>query len=817
MLRNTFTAFYRSFTRHPLYALLNLLGLSFGIAVFITLGLFFRFETTFDQWLPNASKLYVVENAWKFAAVRTDPEPWTNGGMLDDIKSENPQQVGTRLWDFKATVHIGANSTQEEGLLVDSAFFKVFDLPLLAGSKATALASPDNVVVSKAMTDKYFPGEAAGNLIGKTVRLTDEEGTHDYRISAIIDALPNTTTSTFDFVRLLNRSLIDRTRGWERYGSQRLQTVLVFDRPKDAADMNARFPAFIDRHAANQFGDDKPSHILKSIVVPLTTLHLEDEKTRTAVYVLGIVGILAFLIAAINYINLATARAGMRAKEVAVRKTLGATQGALRTQFLCEALLTTIIAALIGLSIVELSLPHINSFGDLKLKLDYAGEAIPLALAGAFIVLVGLLAGLYPAFVLSGFKPAQVLASSRTPAGGRMAIRLREALVVLQFAIVIAFFIMGAGFLSQLNHMKTADIGFKREGLMISDSTYDPALSNPQREAIWAAFRNLPGVIAVAGANSAPGDNSLTNNTDVSREGHVGRRPSSSYTFVGPDYFKAYGGSVIAGRMLDPSRGEDVYIRWVNGEAEDPPRGEIANVMINRTAAETLGFKSPQDAPGKVLDFDDYKVRVAGVIEDMRFRSPKEKVAPMLYLMDLTPYQHAITGVRYAGVPETVMRQRMEKAWKAIAPQVPFKAVSGVENIDAYYKPDRNRSNLFSIGAGIAALIGCIGLYGMAAFNTSRRAREIGLRKVLGASSGKVVGLLVGQFLRPVLLANLIAWPLAWYALSQWLSQFDDAVALDPLIFVAATLVAMTIALLTVGGLALASASTEPGKALRHE
>jgi len=189
----------------------------------------------------------------------------------------------------------------------------------------------------------------------------------------------------------------------------------------------------------------------------------------------------------------------------------------------------------------------------------------------------------------------------------------------------------------------------------------------------------------------------------------------------------------------------------------------------------------------------------------------------MLYLMDLTPYQHAITGVRYAGVPETVMRQRMEKAWKAIAPQVPFKAVSGVENIDAYYKPDRNRSNLFSIGAGIAALIGCIGLYGMAAFNTSRRAREIGLRKVLGASSGKVVGLLVGQFLRPVLLANLIAWPLAWYALSQWLSQFDDAVALDPLIFVAATLVAMTIALLTVGGLALASASTEPGKALRHE
>lgn len=817
MLRSTFTAFYRSFTRHPLYALLNLLGLSFGIAVFITLALFFRFETTFEQWLPRADRIYAVENAWKFASVHTDPEPWTNGGMLDDIKSENAQQVGTRLWENNVTVHVGANSTQEEVMLVDPDFFKVFDLPLLTGNKASALASPDSVVISKTMADKYFPGQKLASLPGKTVRLTDQQGTHDYRISAVSRALPDTTDYKFDFVRILTRQYMDSVNGWERYGSQRLQTILVFDDPKQAAEMNRRFPAFIDRHAGNQFGTDKPSAILRSTVVPLTSLHLQDEKTRTAVYVLGVVGVLAFLIAAINYINLATARAGMRAKEVAVRKTLGATQGSLRTQFLCEALLTTVIAALIGLSIVELSLPLINSFGDLKLKLDYQGESIALALAAAFIVLVGLLAGLYPAFVLAGFKPAQVLASSRTPAGGRMAIRLREALVVLQFAIVIAFFIMGAGFLSQLQHMKSADIGFRREGLLIVDSTYDPALTNSQREAIWAVFRALPGVMSVTAANSAPGDNSLTNNTTVSREGHVGRRPSSSFTIIGPDYFATYGGTLMAGRLLDPARGEDVYIRWVNDEQQDPPRDEIANVVINNSAMITFGFKSAPEAVGKLLDFDDYKVRVAGVIEDMRFRSPKEKVAPMVYLLDLHPHAHSITGLRYSGMPEPAMRSRMEQAWKSIAPQVPFKAVSGVENIDAYYKPDRNRSNLFSVGAGVAALIGCIGLYGMAAFNTSRRAREIGLRKVLGASSGKVVGLLVGQFLRPVIVANLIAWPLAWYALTQWLSQFDDAVELNPLIFVAATVVATVIALVTVGGLALTSASTEPGKALRHE
>jgi putative ABC transport system permease protein len=819
MLKSTFITFFRSFTRHPLYALLNLLGLSFGIAVLITLSLFFRFETTFEQWVPNVDKLYTVQNSWNFSGQFTAPEEGVSGQLLTDLQTDYPDLVGTRLWDQDVTVHSGAQSNRENEMVVDGNFFSVFDIPLVAGSKSTALSSPNAVMITQSLASKYFPGQKPAILIGRTMRLTDDEDTHDYRISAVLADIPANSQlsadkgrSRMDVIRLLTPQHTDLISNWKNYGSQRLLTILKMT-PERAARFNTDMPAFLDLHASAGFAPDVPHTILHVKAFPFKDVHLQNEKTRSSVYVLALVGMLAFLIAAINYINLATARAGMRAREVAVRKTLGATQGQLRTQFLGETVLVTLAAMLVGLSLVELSLPFINSFGGLTLKMDYLRDGLTLGAIGGFVMAVGFLAGLYPAFVLAGFKPAQVLAASRTPAGGRWAIRTREALVVLQFAVVIAFFIMITGFFSQIRHMKDADLGFSREGVLITSSTFDSAVTDAQREAVWAALRALPGAVAVTAGNGAPGDSSQTNNTLASVPGFVGtREPSVSYVFTGRDYFKTYGGRLIAGRDFDPNRADDEYI---DGDARKP--GQISNVVANRSAVILLGLKSPDAAIGQLLNFDDAQVRIIGVVEDMRFRSPKHKVASTLYVHYAHPHRHAITGLRYSGVSEPVMRARMQTVWRQIAPNVPFDTTSVAENIDRYYKPDRNRTNLFSTGAGIAALIGCIGLYGMAAFNTSRRMREVGLRKVLGASRGQVTRLLVGQFLRPVLIANLFAWPAAYFALKNWLSQFDDPIALNVGYFVVASLVALLIALLTVAGLAMASASTEPGRALRHD
>ena len=818
MLKSTFTAFFRSFTRHPLYALLNLLGLSLGIAVFITLGLFFRFETSFDRWIPNGASLYAVETAWTLNGIRSDPSPATAGAVLDDMRTDYHVN-GTRVMDNGVTVHVGAQSTHEGIERVDANFFDILGVPLVAGDVRTAL-TPGNVILSKAMVDKYYPGSSPAAVIGKTLHLTDDEGTADYRVSGVIADPPDNSDLTYSFIRVLTPSYMDSMGNWKHYGSQRLLTI-IRTTPEDAARLNTQLPAFVDRHASADFKPDVPHTIMRLSLYPARNLHLQDPKTKAAINILGLVGLLAFFIAAINYVNLATARAGMRAKEVAVRKTLGATQGSLRTQFLGEALLITLIAALIGLSLVEVTLPWINSFGDLHLKLDYADTDLIVALtAGAsFILAAGVLAGLYPAFVLAGFKPAQVLASSRTPAGGRWAVRLREALVVVQFAVVIVFFIMIIGFFSQLRHMKTADLGFTRDGVMITSSTYDTALSDAQRDAIWQAFRALPGVVSVTAGNTAPGDESETNGTEIAPPGYTGPTMSINWVKTGPDYFQTYGGHLLAGRWLDMAHGEDQFYRHVDGKTLTHDDGTVViNVLINREALRYLHFANAQAAIGQAMTFDGNRpVRVVGVIENMRFHSPKDHLPASLYVLDPQPYDHAVTGVRYGGASVIEMKARMAQAWRQIAPDVPFDAVSAADNLDNYYKPDRNRSNLFSMGAGVAALIGCIGLYGMAAFNTSRRSREIGLRKVLGASSGNVTGLLVGQFLRPVIIANLVAWPAAWYGLRQWLGQFDDAVAISPWFFVAATAFAVLIALVTVGGLAMASAGTEPGKALRHD
>ena len=817
MLGSTVTAFYRSFTRHPLYALLNLVGLSFGIAVFITLGLFFRHETTYERWLPNIDRIYAVEVRWSLNGVTTDPSIHTSGAALEDLKADY-QVHGTRIMDRSVTVHVGAQATGETAQRVDPEFFTVTGLALVAGDAATALDAPDKVVLTRAMADKYFPGQAAGTILGKIVRLTDDEGTRNYRISGVMATPPDNTDLPLKFVRLLTPAYTTASDGFHNYGSQRLTTLVLAD-PAAAAHLGPLLPAFLDRHAAKDFKPTVPHIVLHLSLYPLRDVHMQDAKTRTNVFALGIVGLLAFFIAAINYVNLATARAGMRAREVAVRKTLGASQGLLRTQFLCEAALTTLVAALIGLSLVELSLPLINAAGGLSLKLDYVAEGLPLALAGVFVLLAGLLAGLYPAFVLAAFKPAQVLAASRTPAGGRWAVRTREALVVVQFAVVVAFFIMIAGFFAQLQHMKSVDLGFRRDGVLVTQSTYDPALSDGQRDAVWSAFRATPGVVAVTAGWTAPGDDSESDGATIMPDGYTGPFKSIQWVRVGRDYFTTYGARLVAGRWLDPARGDDQFIhRDAAGKRLPDVPNEVDNIIINQKALKLLGYASPEAALGRTAVFDEtHHVRIAGVIADMRFHSPKIPLPPTVYLLDPQPFEVAITGVRYAGVPETVMRARLAAAWRGIVPDVPFTATSATDNLDAYYKPDRNRTNLFSVGAVIAALIGCIGLYGMAAFNTSRRAREIGLRKVLGASRGQVTGLLVGQFLRPVLLANLIAWPVAWLALRQWLAQFEDAVPISPVYFIAATAAAILIALVTVGGLALINARAEPGKALRHD
>lgn len=814
MLRSAFTAFYRAFIRHPLYALLNLLGLSLGIAVFIALSLFYRFETSYESWSPERPNIYEMGTRYHFPGMTEDIYMSAMGGLTEEFKTAWPQIESTRRWDNGVIVHKGAEVSNEQIELVDGNFLTFFRVPMLYGDKATALGDPSKVVLSASMARKYF---GTANAIGRIMTLNDEEGLKTYTVSAVIADLPKNSDMKLDMLRLITpqRTAME-TDTWHHWGSGQLSAYLKFKTQAEANAFAAQLPAFTDRQAGQSFGSDVTPHkILELVLVPLTDSHLIDPKLKAAIVSLGVVGIVALALALINYVNLATARAGLRAREVAVRKTLGAPPATLRLQFLVEALLTMLLAFLIALSLVELSLPLINSAGGLFLKLDYHADAIWLLSLLGVVLLAGLAAALYPAFVLSGFKPAQVLASSRTPAGGRMAGLLRTGLAMVQFAAVAVAFVLIMGFMLQIRHIQNADIGFQRDNLMIVQSIRDNTVSQAQRESFIAAARTLPGVSHAAIANAIPGDGSTSNSGNIVRPGQADNptlSPTVNWSIVGEDYFQLLGAKVLAGRVFDAQRGEDQ--KWGNSPDD---KGRVYNVVISRRAAKDMGFASPQAALNQPAKFGDRQVRIIGVVEDMRFYNPNQPIPAKLYLFDIHASYAVVGMVRYQGMSEPKMREQLRKLWRQIAPDVPFDVTSAADNLDTYYKPERDRTHLFTIGAGIAALIGCIGLYGMAAFNTGRRVREIGVRKVLGASAGRVVGLLLVQFLRPVVIASLIAWPLGWLALQRWLAQFDDAIAMPLWIFPTASVAALLIALVTVAGVAFGAASTEPGKALRHE
>lgn len=814
MLRSAFTAFFRSFIRHPLYALLNLLGLSFGIAVFIALSLFYRFETSYESWSAERPYIYEVATRYHFPGITEDIYLSAMGGLTEEFKTAWPQIESTRKWDNSVIVRKGAEVYNEQIELVDGNFLTFFRVPMLYGEAATALGDPSKVVLSASMARKYF---GVTNAIGRTLTLNDEEGLKTYTVSAVIADLPKNTDQKFDMLRLITpqRTAME-PETWHHWGSGQLEAYLKFKTAAEANAFAAQLPAFTDRQAGQSFGAEATPHkLLELLLVPLSDTHLVDPKLKAAIVSLGVVGIVALALALINYVNLATARAGLRAREVAVRKTLGAPPATLRLQFLVEALLTMLLAFLVALSLVELSLPLINSAGGLFLKLDYQTDAIWLFSLLGIVLLAGLVAALYPAFVLSGFKPAQVLASSRTPGGGRMAGLLRTALAMVQFTAVAVAFILMAGFVLQIQHIQNADIGFQRGNLMIVNSVRNNAVTQPQREAFIAAASHSPGVSYAALGNAIPGNQNMQNNSNIVRPGqadNVTLSPTVNWSIIGANYFQMLGTKILAGRTFDPQRGEDQMWDWVKDD-----KGRVYSAIISRRAVHDMGFASPQAALNQTAKFNDHQVRIIGVVEDMRFYNPNERIPAKLYMFDIHASYAVVGMVRYLGKSEPAMREQLRKLWRQVAPDVPFDATTAVANLDQYYKPERDRTNLFTIGAGIAALIGCIGLYGMAAFNTGRRVREIGVRKVLGASAGRVVGLLLVQFLRPVVIASLIAWPLGWLALQRWLSQFDDSIVMPLWIFPVASVVALLIALITVAGVAFGAASTEPGKALRHE
>ncbi|MDP1028441.1 ABC transporter permease [Sphingomonas sp. KR1UV-12] len=793
---------YRSLTRHKLYAALNIGGLAVGIAVFLILSLYVRFETSFERWLPGYDGIYLVQTENKgIDSPFTGTYPNTMGGLLEQMKQDFPDIVGTRFNSGSGTVLRDGTAREEDIARVDADFFKVFDLPMVVGDKASALSDPTAIILSRSAARRYF-GDV--DPVGRTLTLSfDKPAT--YHVTGVFEDLPRNS----DFkVSIIARQGKDFSSWWYHWGSTSLYTYLRFDTPAAARAFEQRMPAFIKRRGTPDMGDKVVEQIGLPLL-PLADAHLQPAGKAVAakkmtIITLGIVGVLTLLIAVVNYVNLATARAGLRAREVAMRKVLGADHGMLVRQFLGEAVMTVALAALAGLILAELGLPLVNAAGGLTLGIPYA-VVVPALVILALVI--GTLAGIYPALLLARWPASQVLSSARAPGGGRAGTRVREALVVFQFALAITFLVGTTVLVAQTRHIRSTDLGFRREGLLVLRGLSDDSLDKGRRLALVAALRRLPGVEAVTTANSAVGNTDTNNFDNLDVPGKPKPGPSLREIEVGRNFFETYGTRLIAGRVFDDAHPAD--------DAGALAKGSTRNIVINRLAVAKLGYASPQDAIGKTVGGGSQRT-IIGVVDQLRFFSPRLPDDPTYYTYygDLAPYP--IVTLRFTGDPRP-FKAAVQTLWQKMAPQVPFMADTGNQALAKFYEDDDRATRLFGIGAGLAVLIGCVGLWGLASFNTARRIKEIGIRKTLGASSADIVRLLVGQFLRPVLIANLVAWPLAFVAMRTWLAGFDDRIALSPLYFVGASLLATAIAVLTVLGQSLRASRAAPAWALRHE
>jgi len=832
MMGHHLLSLYRSLTRHWLYAALNVLGLAVGIAVFLVLALLVRFETSYDRWLPNADNIYRISATITLPGRRPANSATSSGPILPALRADYPQVLdGVRLIDSERPVANGSILGSEHMDYVDPNFFDVLDLPVAAGDRRTALAHPDDAVVTEAVAMKYFATKA---VVGRSVTLFYHGVPHRHRITAVLKDIPvNSHMKIAVLAPLTSQMMSDPDNGLTEWGPLIGYTYVRFRNPAEARAVEADLPRFVARRAHDPSPDGVPNidKMLSLSMTPLPALHFVDARLSEPmkpgvdarlVYALGLVGALTLVIAILNYVNLATAQSALRAKEIALRKVLGATRTALVLQLLIEAIAFALFAALIGLALAELALPTVDALGGAPLKLAYLAADSVVPWVFGLAVAIGLGAGLYPALLLSGFEPALVLASARAPSGGRSEARVLPVLIGAQFAVVVIFTICTLVIGSQVQFIRDADRGFRRDGLILLDNLGAVLLAHRQNE-LLDIFRKVPGVVSATASWREPGLPNLSL-IAVHRPGQKGPPVGIEQDLIADDYLKTFGAKLVAGRMFDRAHRLDDVAGPYDGASEAAARG--VGVMLNVSAVRVLGFDSPARAIGQPVYTRAFaaettnaaSVPVIGVLRDVQFGSPQRPVAPVIYRYDSQPFVgDAVGAIRYAGVGDAEMMGRLEAVWRRLAPNVPFLGKTAEDQLSDFYVPDLQRARLFAIGSVLAVAIGCVGLYGLAAFNTARRFKEIGIRKTLGASTTDVLKLLLGQILRPVLIANLVAWPLAYFAMRAWLSSFDQRIALSPLFFIAASVLALAVAILTVVAQSLRLAQSEPARALRHE
>lgn len=807
MLTNFIKIAWRNLIRNKAFSAINIIGLALGLATCMLISLFVLDELSYDRFHEKADRIVRVFFRGTMQGGKMN-ESHVMPPVAQTLKTDYPEvQEATRLrMGGSPFINYGDKAFRDASLVyVDSNFFQVFTFPLLQGDAKTALIRPNTAVITQELAHKYF-GNA--DPIGKV--LTIKSWNTTYQVTGVIDRIPTNSHIRADFFASMASFPEAKAPSWM---TSEFFTYLVLPKRYDYNQLEAKLPQVVDKYmgpqiqksfgmSMNQFR--KKGNDLGLFLQPLTDIHLHSSFTYDLsppgniqyVYIFGAIALFMLVIACINFMNLSTAGASKRAKEVGIRKVLGSVRQSLTSQFLIESMLLTGIALLIAVGIVYASLPSFNALAGKTLTLNFLANAWLLPGLLLFGVLVSVLAGSYPAFFLSSFKPVAVLKGAKFT-GDSKSIGLRSGLVVVQFFISITLIVSTTVVYRQLSYIQNKKLGYNKDQVLVLPETW---LLGQKEDVFRSQIMQDPNVLNVSTSGYLPAGPSNNNNFMVYPEANSTQLVKTLRYDVDYNYIPTLGMQLAAGRNFSKEYGTD-----------------SASVILNETAAKTLGWGDK--AIGHTLTNTNNEgnkgtYRVIGIVKDFHFRSLHERISPLVMVLGNTS---GTVIVKVKAKDLTGVLANLKKQWSQLAPEAPFTYSFLDERFSDTYRTEQKIGQILGLFAGLTIFVACLGLFGLATFMAEQRTKEIGVRKVLGASVTSIVALLSKDFLKLVGVAIVLSIPVAWYVMDRWLQDFAYKIDLSWWVFALAGALAVGIAVLTVSFQSVKAALMNPVKSLRSE
>lgn len=808
MLKNYFKIVFRNAKKHPMYVLINLVGLAIGMAVSIVILLYVQFELSYDKYHPDADRIYRVSRAWYNA----DGEESLHLGHLAPpfgplMQSDFPEEVEVmaRLFNVNALIKNGSNAMEEERFFfADPEAFELFSWKIIEGEAQQALTQADGVILTESTAKRYFGNESA---VGKELRANLAGQEFTFQVRGVMEDMPENSHFHVDFLGSM-LPVVQFYGGQEafmsNFGSNNFSTFLKLADGVDWKAFEAKLPAMIDRRMGENQAGIPMSKGTALTLWPITDVHLysnlasEIEPNGNMDYVIVYLAVALFilLIACINFMNLSTARSSLRSMEVGLRKVMGADKLVLVRQFMGESFVMTFFAMILAVILVFLFLPTFSDFTDKPLSLNFFAHPEYLLFVIGLAAFVGLISGSYPALFLSGFMPAKVLKGAFKAGKGHE--NFRAFLVVGQFAISVMLIVAVLVVVRQLDFMQNKDLGFQKEDIVVLPNS---GRISENYLIIKDRLENHPGIQEVSMSSRVPSGRLLDSQGSTAEvNGELTQlNVRIADIHVAHNFLHTYGIPLEAGRDFDFLRASDSTEAFI----------------LNEAAIRAVGWASPEEAVGKQFLYGGRRGFVTGVMKDFHFESLHQPIVPIVFM--ISQDRNNQVSIKIDAAQREEVLDYLKGEWAQLRPDYPFEPIFVDEGFNRQYEAEARVKTIFTFFSALAILISILGLLGLVTFATEQRTREIGIRKVMGAETGNILILLGKDFLKLVGIGFLIAIPISWFGMSSWLEDFAYKTGINWTIFLWAGLIAGVIAALTVVSQTLKAAWANPVKSIKNE